>query len=301
MSIKLDLSKFKHVSSDDKSTTLEHKDGHRLCLAHGGLSDANRAQLQALAKASMPGDKVSKAESKQATQGSVKMEAEGGIIDKAMNYLDSAADSNEAKPFSQQGKQPERKAPAPDPEKVHKYGFDQLAEGGQPRKMYADPTDVVNASDESVPSYTPSEDPKIESKMALENALQFDPQKETHGATQEDIYKGFEDTAAPLGKMFPEMAKDYALTMAEQSKNRSENAAEDKVSQLQAENAKRSAAGLAPVAGEPQGMPVYNKDAQGNPIYQAPQVNQAGADQIVPLKPLPSREQMDSDFNNPGW
>lgn len=46
--IKLDLSKFKHVKTDDKFTTLQHKDGHILTMAHGGLSDESKQQLDAL-------------------------------------------------------------------------------------------------------------------------------------------------------------------------------------------------------------------------------------------------------------
>ncbi len=46
----LDPSKFKHVSSDDKSTTLQHKDGHTLRIAHSVLSPKMQEQLKALSK-----------------------------------------------------------------------------------------------------------------------------------------------------------------------------------------------------------------------------------------------------------
>ncbi len=47
--IKLDLKQFKHIKSDDKSTTLQHKDGHVLTIAHSVLKDKDaRAQLEAL-------------------------------------------------------------------------------------------------------------------------------------------------------------------------------------------------------------------------------------------------------------
>jgi hypothetical protein len=48
--IKLDLSKVKHVKSDDKSTTLQHKDGHMITLLHKALSPENQKQLSALNK-----------------------------------------------------------------------------------------------------------------------------------------------------------------------------------------------------------------------------------------------------------
>ena len=68
--IKLDLKEFKHKSSDDKSTTLQHKDGHTITLAHKGLSKDNQAQLKALAEmgksAVKPGDKAQAVQEQQA-------------------------------------------------------------------------------------------------------------------------------------------------------------------------------------------------------------------------------------------
>lgn len=48
--IALDLKQFKHRSSDKDCTTLEHRDGHTLTLAHKHLSKDYQDQLQALAK-----------------------------------------------------------------------------------------------------------------------------------------------------------------------------------------------------------------------------------------------------------
>jgi hypothetical protein len=36
--MKLDFSKFKHLRSDAKTTTLQHQDGHQLVVAHSALS-----------------------------------------------------------------------------------------------------------------------------------------------------------------------------------------------------------------------------------------------------------------------
>ncbi len=76
----LDFKKFKHVKSDDKSTTLQHKDGHVLTIAHNVLSSANREQLKALSK--MPAQDATegqKQESQDSNQyGKVIMKAEGG-------------------------------------------------------------------------------------------------------------------------------------------------------------------------------------------------------------------------------
>lgn len=47
----LDLSHFKHIKSDDKTTTLAHKkDGHQITLMHSALNPENQAQLSALSK-----------------------------------------------------------------------------------------------------------------------------------------------------------------------------------------------------------------------------------------------------------
>lgn len=50
--IKLDLSKVKHLKSDEESTTLAHQDGHTITLLHKSLGPDSRKQLEALAKVS---------------------------------------------------------------------------------------------------------------------------------------------------------------------------------------------------------------------------------------------------------
>lgn len=49
-SLGIDPKKFKHVKSDEKTTTLQHKDGHTLTIAHNVLSPKMKEQLLALAK-----------------------------------------------------------------------------------------------------------------------------------------------------------------------------------------------------------------------------------------------------------
>lgn len=49
----IDLKKFKHVSSDDKSTTLRHKDGHEMKIHHKALSTEFQKQLEALPREKM--------------------------------------------------------------------------------------------------------------------------------------------------------------------------------------------------------------------------------------------------------
>lgn len=78
--IKLDLKEFKHVTSDDKSTTLQHKLGHQLVLAHKALSPEAQIQLKALAgigKQDQTSDQANQAKDEKRVH-----LAEGGDFDK---------------------------------------------------------------------------------------------------------------------------------------------------------------------------------------------------------------------------
>ena len=65
-----DLSRFKKISSDAKSTTMRHSNGHEVKIVHSGLSPGMRAQVDALPMAEAP--------AKMARGGMVKKMAEGG-------------------------------------------------------------------------------------------------------------------------------------------------------------------------------------------------------------------------------
>lgn len=136
--IKLDLKQFKHVSSDEKSTTLKHKDGHSLTLAHKGLSKDNQAQLKALSEMSKSAvkstDKGQAVQEQQAKDpGSEPQKyAFGAMVDKAVKSLDDFADKRYADQAKNDIITTDKKAPSPDPDKVKKYGIDKaFAEGGQ--------------------------------------------------------------------------------------------------------------------------------------------------------------------------
>lgn len=53
----IDLSRFKHVSSDKNSTRLRHEDGHFLVIAHKGVKGDLKAHLEALSADSKPKEK----------------------------------------------------------------------------------------------------------------------------------------------------------------------------------------------------------------------------------------------------
>lgn len=78
MSIKLDLSQFKHVKSDKNSSTLQHKQGHVLTLAHNALSPESQAQLKALSNISKE-DETSLQADDAKHQARTKMSSGGGV------------------------------------------------------------------------------------------------------------------------------------------------------------------------------------------------------------------------------
>lgn len=137
--VNLDLKMFKHVKSDGKSTTLQHKDGHQLILAHGALGPEAQEQLKALSKVSGQASKpTDKAEAKQDTQ----MLANGGTT---MAYQDQLK-------VEQPGTQPKEPQPYKPPQSKTKYeDKPNKGMGGIKHKMYADETDGLISPNDSAP------------------------------------------------------------------------------------------------------------------------------------------------------
>ncbi len=69
--VKLDLSKFKHISSDGKTTKLRHEDGHFLVLSHKALGKDNQKALGALS--GLAEDASQKVDQKMAEGGTTKV------------------------------------------------------------------------------------------------------------------------------------------------------------------------------------------------------------------------------------
>lgn len=74
--IALNLKEFKHVKSDGKTTTLQHKDGHQMTIVHAALPKDHQEQLQALAKSAPPQQSAEP-----------KMMAEGGDVGNALQAM----------------------------------------------------------------------------------------------------------------------------------------------------------------------------------------------------------------------
>src|SRR6202051_4082371 len=67
----IDPKMYKHIKSDDKSTTLQHKHGHVLTIAHNILNPDMKAQLQALSKAPEQDETATQREEASAPYGKV--------------------------------------------------------------------------------------------------------------------------------------------------------------------------------------------------------------------------------------
>lgn len=131
MSIKMDLSKFKHVKSDKDTTTLQHEAGHTLTLSHKSLSKESREQLGALSKVKPDKDKSDKQPKKEAKKDpkAIKM-ADGGQVPDLMPQQPEQVRSE--MPQQQVPGQEQQQPMAEDPALVRKREiYNMLASAGQ--------------------------------------------------------------------------------------------------------------------------------------------------------------------------
>lgn len=207
--IKLDLRKFKHLDSDDKSTTLQHPDGHSITLAHHALSPEAQKQLMQLAKASQtPVDK-----SEETADKTPRKMADGGDVDE----------------YGYPKKNSTPKAdPTPKPKNEFKdngtgvqdtSGYDKKANGGEVKMM----ADGGDEAPEGVPTELPLKVPVSPtgdmdtslSGMADQAVMPPTPQESQYDINKKvkdavAIDRGMGETVKELG--YPEMATDPATS-----------------------------------------------------------------------------------------
>ena len=185
--IKIDMKQFKHVKSDDKSTTLQHKDGHSIILAHKALSPENQAQLKALAgmsKADQTPEQSTEArdQQKMADGGKPVIKpatiarpdrgaGEGAIIDKTkepkkdFGKVIMKADGGEVDEYGYPKKSP---TASPTPKPVNEFkdtgpgvqdtsGYDKKADGGAVQR-YAEGTEDVEPAPPQALAANPTPD-----------------------------------------------------------------------------------------------------------------------------------------------
>lgn len=76
----VDPAMYKHVSSDDDKTTLKHKNGHVLTIAHKMLSPAMQSQLKALSGAGREAETSDQEQESRSPYGKVIVKAKGGEV-----------------------------------------------------------------------------------------------------------------------------------------------------------------------------------------------------------------------------
>ena len=131
--IALDLKQFKHLKSNDKSTTLQHKDGHTLQISHNKLSPEFKAQLSALSgisKEAMTRDQADESREKKMAEG-------GGVLNSIWNGRPLEPSKNPGNPTPQQDPQKAKDMAAPF-KTVSSSQPQQKAEGGEIRQKLAD-------------------------------------------------------------------------------------------------------------------------------------------------------------------
>lgn len=160
MNIKLDLSKFKHKSSEEGATTLVHEtDGHCITLSHGKLSKEHRAQLEALrdatkAKKDAKASKESKQEPSSVGAKEPVMMASGGQVPYKLDEAEDVTkesliptgvspetmkreEMNAFSPSNVLKPEPKAEAPAPMPEAPKPSDFVMQKAGSEGLNEYA--------------------------------------------------------------------------------------------------------------------------------------------------------------------
>lgn len=272
MSVKLDLSQFKHVKSDDKSTTLKHKDGHLLTLAHNVLPKPHQEQLKALSKvpqeAATEGQKQEDQDSSQygkvTTDNSGKQPGYGKVIMKS-----------EGGPVQENPKLEESEKVPPEDKCMHCGGPIKMAEGGDP--VAENNPDYFKQAEEAYPAQSPDE------KFNSDVEKRSQALRQRGYMREDDIKKQANDEV--LGQL--EQDQRNAKTQAEAKANadaqyqKNQQAGQQaQQADLDAQNKRRQAAGLSPIV-PPQAPGVQDSaqpPAQEAAPGQAPQPDQAQPD-----------------------
>ncbi len=284
MPIKLDLSKFKHVKSDDKTTTLQHQDGHMLTLAHGALHPDSQKALSALSKIS-----ATAATPDQANASRDQKMADGGkVSEKPRVYV------------------PEQKPEMPSKQPGNTLDYNKLREekkiinrneSSKPpqRKMMADGGDIGGVQDiTGVPnSAVPQEQPQDPDRAALQQAyntyanMGANPNDPTNQNVNSDAMFGPKGEAP---KNFNPLAWKAAEEKLKLDQDKTAEATTDQAAKIAEDNQVRQRAGLPPLpnpalqqpsAGVAQPLPQAGDQSQQAPQPQvaAPQTqdSQQGA------------------------
>ncbi len=247
-----DFKKFKHVSSDDKTTTLRHDKGHELKIAHSALSPNMRKQLEAL-RGSEP--------TKQAEGGIIEEADRSGILGTQRKVDQEIKDkktkeSNYVPNDSKDVRTPEQKERAV--EAAKQYGY---AEGGpvQPEAVIEQPVARITELDPDIARKRDLYNNLIQSDTVLPpNVLPAPKESRMFGAQGEAPQELEPNAWATAEQMFQREKANNAAEMAQAQQTAIKS------------NSARVAAGLAPnpVPNVPTGPQVPGSEA--NPVTAQP-------------------------------
>lgn len=242
----LDFKKFKHIKSDEKTTTLQHPQGHMITLAHKALSKDMQAQLEALAQASKEEPK------KMAEGGGVRRwdgyqappEANpGASVDKTVTHARSPQDqeANEKKVRADSDAQTtEHRKRNPTPANHEDEGYKSYAEGGP----------VFDYKPEALRSENPNFQPQFD-QVDAQAQKQIEAAPNPYAEMYNNIYA--QDMKLNPGQP-DKFARDHAMNMVESQKNADQSNTKIAVEDAQAgqnqvieENQRRQSIGLEPL------------------------------------------------------
>ncbi len=267
---KLDLNKFKKISSDDKSTTLQHDHGHCLKIAHAALTPKLRAQLHELpmaeggkVKLPPPPDKAKVEPAKP------KVHPVPGS-----KYPTSEEARKKAPKFDSVDEEAER-------EKKMAAGGE-VATSGNPKLqqayMYAEGDEVQDPTQMPVQNASPVQAPVAPQAPVIVNVNGGQPAPQQPPAPAEVYNQTYEQQKANNPGQPDQFSRHAAMSAGQGAKESNESQAQRAQMQMQSqqadaakENAQRAQLGLAPLPGSaPQQAPGAEHGAGLTPS-QAPQ------------------------------
>jgi hypothetical protein len=250
--MKLDFSKFKHVSSDGKTTTLQHPAGHTITLTHKALSPDNQKALAALSP-------ISKQDETPLEQDQIKHKmASGGKIivkeDKPQELGKVSVIPEKEQPIGRVTVK-DKKESAYDPKFWENHKRQKMAEGGPPYTDFQPPMtqnpDIQQPQQPTEVQPASSEKPKDSSDLVAKKAIynnivqsllpSSEGQRLQWGANGEEPQGGFKPHIWDAAESHYKNNQEY---------NKAEEA--EKIQDLQKLNQSRLSAGLPamPVPGD---------------------------------------------------
>lgn len=293
----IDLSKFKHVSSDKKTTRLKHPEGHFLVVAHNNVKGALGTQLKALAEGYMADKAKTSSMGASAKDAMDTQDRQGYDLGGTVNNLktqgtEGQAETNEEK-LRKETVEKIGGNSQPDTSGVDVRTEDQKKRAVEAAKTYGyaggGAVDIVpNYADPNVASTQPPDKVPSDVEQTREIYNRLASNVNPHGMTRPTTSLQFGPNGEAPVEFNPKIAQQAQL---EQSEEKADNAAavaqqqQDVISQ----NQQRTAMGLQPlpvpdvpngpqVPGSPENMPQAQPDALNATVPKGSGIDQSMGD-----------------------